>query len=150
MLRLIACVNAEGNIDGFNPPTADLQRFQALTIGGVVIMGRKTWESLPRALSGRLNIVASRSLNSIGRIGAVTLPLAIAIEQYPDAWIAGGGELYAQSIDRCDWLYVSHVPAQGGSIKFPVVRHGAFERVCRQRHPDHDLIIYRNLKLNGA
>ena len=63
-IALIAAVAANGVIGADNRLPwrlpEDLERFRALTMGHAVIMGRKTWESLPRALPGRQNIVVSR------------------------------------------------------------------------------------------
>lgn len=94
----------------------DLKRFKALTMGHPIVMGRKTYESLPKgALPGRRNIVISRSLR--------TLPDA---EVYPslqeayteletsgveECFIIGGGELYSASLAQCDRMYLTLVAA---------------------------------------
>lgn len=160
MLRLIACVNEDGCIDGFAPPKTDLQRFQALTLGCAVIMGRKTYDTLPTALKHRDVIVVTRSLETMVRIseagianpstGAIAAPnlgcaIHIGAAGASETWIAGGGEIYAQAIDGCHMLYVSHVNGTGGSVKFPNVSSAAFERIALQHHPDHDLCIYKRI-----
>jgi dihydrofolate reductase len=157
--RLIAAINADGNIDGFTAPTTDLQRFQALTIGGTVIMGRKTWDSLPKKpLKHRLNIVLTRSVLNLGNIMetakdhmvlvAPSLPIALHIADANDGalpWVIGGGEIYREAIGNAQSLYLSHVhAARGGTIAFPPVS-AAFERVTLQRHADHDFTIYHRV-----
>jgi dihydrofolate reductase len=82
----------------------DLAHFNRLTLGCPVIMGRKTWDSLPprfRPLPGRLNVVISRQSDWHAE-GAVRVPsLAAAMEQCadaPHAWVIGGAQIYAQAL----------------------------------------------------
>ena len=86
----------------------DLAHFKKLTLGCPVIMGRKTWDSLPpkfRPLPGRLNVVVTRQVElaeSLAAAGAqVAHSLQEAMEQCadePHAWIIGGADLYAQAL----------------------------------------------------
>lgn len=159
MLRLIAAINDDGMIDGFPPLKADLQRFAALTTGGTVIMGRKTWDSLPvKPLKHRLNIVVTHNAAKIMDIMdsakdhmvlvAPSIPVALHIAEANDGsapWIIGGGQIYEQTIDQCDALYLSHVKGIGGSVPFPTVGTG-FERVMNQKHPDHDFAIWHRIQ----
>jgi dihydrofolate reductase len=79
----------------------DLAHFKRTTLGCPVIMGRKTWDSLPpkfRPLPGRTNIVVTRQENwsESGSQTASTLRKALQIcEQFPDVWVIGGAQLYA-------------------------------------------------------
>ena len=79
----------------------DLAHFKRTTLGCPVIMGRKTWDSLPakfRPLPGRTNIVVSRqpNWNEIGAQPAQSLREALQLcEQSPDVWVIGGAQLYA-------------------------------------------------------
>ena len=85
----------------------DLKRFKELTTGGTVVMGRKTWDSLPerfRPLPGRRNVVVSRNgcdapdvRRSVGE----------AVEQ--DCFVIGGGEIYAQTLAVADRVYATEV-----------------------------------------
>ncbi len=83
----------------------DLAHFKAVTTGCPVIMGRKTWDSLPprfRPLPGRRNIVVTRQAHwqAQGAERAHSLPEAIALAQAaqaPRVWVIGGAELYAQA-----------------------------------------------------
>ena len=96
----------------------DLQRFKRLTMGHPVIMGRKTWESLPekfRPLPGRTNIVVTRQTGyeAEGAIVADSLETArAAAARAPGAgeiFIIGGGELYAAALPHASRLYLTLV-----------------------------------------
>ena len=79
----------------------DLAHFKSLTLGQPVIMGRKTWDSLPtrfRPLPGRTNIVITRQANwaATGASTAASLASALALcESAENVWIIGGAEIYA-------------------------------------------------------
>ena len=100
--------------------SADLKHFASATKGAIVIMGRKTWESLPenfRPLKDRLNIVVSRSEQSLpdGVLLAHSLDeaLRLAEEHAPDrkAFVIGGATLYAEAIRHpaCKELFLTHI-----------------------------------------
>lgn len=80
----------------------DLRRFQRLTRGHPVLMGRRTWESLPpaaRPLAGRENVVLSRrGLDAPGAVVVPTLDDALAVIGDRDAWVIGGGQVYAAAL----------------------------------------------------
>lgn len=98
----------------------DLRRVRALTLGKPIIMGRKTWESLPKKpLDGRLNIVVSRQtgFSAPGARVASDFGLAIEIARVSGAEetvVFGGSLLYAEALPIADRLYLTEV--QG---KFP-------------------------------
>src|SRR5262245_49494679 len=77
------------------------QRFKALTMGHHIIMGRKTWESIGRPLSGRVSVVVTRN-NAYTAPGATvvhSLDEALMLARSdPEAFVIGGGELYAQAL----------------------------------------------------
>lgn len=89
----------------------DLQYFKELTVGGVVIMGRKTWESLPvRPLPERRNIVITRNPNYSAPGGEVFGDLRDALRNLKEEGIVhiiGGGEIYRQSINLADTLHLT-------------------------------------------
>lgn len=93
----------------------DLKNFKKLTMGSVLVMGRKTFESIGRPLPGRVTIVITRNsdLNVEGAQISSSLDhaLDLARELAPDkeVYIVGGGEIYRQSINRCDRIYLSEV-----------------------------------------
>lgn len=84
----------------------DLAHFKRLTLGCPVIMGRKTWDSLPprfRPLPGRLNVVISRQSGwqAEGALAAHSLQAAMelcAAHAHADAWVIGGAQIYAQAL----------------------------------------------------
>jgi len=88
----------------------DLKRFKALTLGKPVLMGRKTAESLGRALPGRLNLVLTRRsgvpFDGMQAVASVDEAIAIAEAQGADELcVIGGGEVYALTLDRADMLH---------------------------------------------
>ena len=93
---------------------ADLKRFKELTTGHTILMGRKTFDSLPRGpLPNRRNIVASRSLPA--REGVEVYPTIEealkACEADDEVFIIGGGELYRQLLPHADRIYLTRVKA---------------------------------------
>lgn len=94
----------------------DLQRFKRLTMGHPVIMGRKTfesiWASLGKPLPGRTNIIVTRDREYVAKSRCVVfhaLEKALSFVEHQQAFVIGGGEIYAQCIDRADRLYVTHI-----------------------------------------
>ena len=81
----------------------DLVHFKKLTLGFPVIMGRKTWDSIPqkfRPLPGRTNVVITRQTNwqAAGALTAGSLEAALALcQSESDVWIIGGAQIYAQA-----------------------------------------------------
>jgi dihydrofolate reductase len=104
----------------------DLAHFKRLTMGCPVIMGRKTWESIPerfRPLPGRLNIVVTRQpgWNADGASRAGSLAEAIALcEGQPRAWVIGGAELFAHALPLADSAEVTEIDADiEGDVQAP-------------------------------
>ncbi|MFD4420504.1 dihydrofolate reductase [Agromyces sp. NPDC058484] len=95
----------------------DLAHFKAVTLEAPVIMGRRTWESLPprsRPLPGRENIVVTRNeawaAAGAVRAASVDEALALAADGFDDrVWVIGGAELFAAVIDRADRLEVTEL-----------------------------------------
>lgn len=98
----------------------DLQRFKELTTGHTVLMGRRTYDSIGKTLPGRRNIViTSRHLPDIEHYH--TLEKAIdAVRSEPKVFIIGGGEIFRQSLDRADEMYLTVVENdEEGDTYFP-------------------------------
>lgn len=91
----------------------DMKFFKNLTMGGVVIMGRKTFESIGKALPKRTNIVISRQSEWIADQVIITTSIDQAIRQAKEIsgqiFIIGGGEIYHQSLDKADRVYLTRV-----------------------------------------
>lgn len=92
---------------------ADLKRFKALTTGHTILMGRKTFESLPKgALPNRRNVVISR--HTVSLPGAEVYPsIADALEALQpldeEVYVIGGGEIYRQLLPRTERIYLTRV-----------------------------------------
>jgi dihydrofolate reductase len=141
-LALIAAVARNGAIGRDNDlvfgDPADQKHFRAVTMGCPVIMGRKTWDSLParfRPLPGRRNIVVSRNADQAvpGAELAAGLTQALAIAgDAPLVFVMGGGELYAQALPLADRLELTEVDADlPGDVFFPAWDRRAFDEVRR-------------------
>ena len=91
----------------------DLRFFKRKTLGWPVIMGRKTFESIGRALPGRVNIVISRGFSTGEEVEiAGSLEEAFAIAESTNlekCFVMGGGQIYAQALESADRLVVTHV-----------------------------------------
>lgn len=90
----------------------DLKRFRELTLGHVVLMGRKTWESLPvRPLTGRVNVVLSRDPAFHPEGALVFKDVQDVLTQFADQdiWVIGGGQIYEQLLDVADEHYVTYI-----------------------------------------
>ena len=119
---------------------ADLKRFKTITLGCPVLMGRKTFASLGKALPGRLNLVLTR--------GEFAAPDVVHVRSVDDAleharaidaawtWVIGGAAVYAGTLAQADRLEVTRVHADiAGDVVFPAVEWSAFRCVHRQAHP---------------
>lgn len=90
----------------------DLKHFKALTLGHPVIMGRRTWESIGRALPGRRNIVVSRTPGFHPPGAEVVASLAEAwraVAGADEAFVVGGARLYAEALPEADRIYLTDV-----------------------------------------
>ena len=105
----------------------DLAHFKRTTLGCPVVMGRKTWDSLPprfRPLPGRLNIVLSRDTawQAEGAQRAASLDEALTLcAGQPDVWVIGGAQIYAQAMDRASTAVVTEIDREfEGNAHAPV------------------------------
>lgn len=115
---------------------ADLAHFRQLTMGGTIIMGRKTYESIGRPLPQRQNIVVSRSLQALPGVEVVgSLPEAYALAQH-DIFIIGGGSIYAQALPDTDVMYATEVAADfpQADVFFPALPEGVWQETAREHH----------------
>ena len=91
----------------------DLQRFKALALGHAILMGRKTAESIGRALPGRRNLVLTRRGDApcAGMIAVASLDEAMA-QAGDRLFVIGGGEVYALALPFADMLHLTHVEVE--------------------------------------
>jgi dihydrofolate reductase len=130
-------IGREGAIPWHLPE--DLARFRALTTGHPVVMGRKTWESLPdryRPLPGRRNVVVTRSAtwhaDGAERVGSFEEALALLADA-PQVFVIGGSELYAAALPSADELLLTELDLSvEGDTVFPPFDPGAFVEVQRE------------------
>lgn len=146
IISLIAAV-ANNNVIGKNNELVwclpnDMRFFKNTTWALPVIMGRKTYEALnSKALQGRLNIVVTRHTEwkATGAETVNSLSEAVALaekEQYKEAMIIGGGELYKQSIGIADRLYITKVDADPeGDAFFPEIDTTVWQLKSADPHP---------------
>ena len=144
-LALVAAVARNGVIgrDGGIPwrIPEDMQRFRALTVGHPVVMGRRTWESLPdrfRPLPGRRNIVVTRNAAWRGEGAERAASLVAALELVAAAehvFVIGGAEVYAGALPLADGLELTELDADvEGDTFFPAYDPTDFEEVGREPH----------------
>jgi dihydrofolate reductase len=130
MVSLIVAA-AENDVIGRNNQIVwrlsdDMKRFKALTIGHVVIMGRKTYESLRRALPDRRNIVVTHGSDFVAEGCEIVHSLQEALDvvdvDKEDIFVIGGSELYKQCWNKADKLYLTRVHAYvEGDVFIPAV-----------------------------
>jgi dihydrofolate reductase len=142
-LTLIAAV-ADNGVIGCNGALPwhlpdDLQRFKSLTLGKPLLMGRRTFESIGRALPGRRNLVLSRgSVTPVAGIEFVaSLDAAIALAQdAPELCVIGGATLYAQTLSAATRMQLTWVHGQiGGDVYFPLRDFTGWREIERREHP---------------
>jgi dihydrofolate reductase len=136
----------------------DLKRFKKLTFGNTVIMGKKTWESLPRKpLPGRKNIVLTddphESIDS--SVTAYSIDDALSkCEKGEEIFVMGRGSVYRQFMPIADRLYITHVHKKASAdIFFPEIDPLLWEAIEREEFKSvekngipYTYVIYRRIK----
>jgi dihydrofolate reductase len=135
----------------------DMVRFRELTMGHPVVMGRKTWESLPdrfRPLPGRGNVVVTRnpdwSAQGADRVGSIADALEL-VASAPQVFVIGGGEIYAAALPYADELLLTEIDADvEGDTTFPTWERDEFEETSHEEHLTEDgtrfaFVTYRRL-----
>lgn len=119
----------------------DLKRFKALTVGKPVLMGRKTAQSLGRALPKRRNLVLTRGGNvpfdGMQAVASIDEAMRIARGDGDELCVIGGGEVYAQALPLATRLHLTFVDTvvQGADAFFPRFDAGAWRETFREAHP---------------
>ncbi len=126
----------------------DLKHFKETTMGSPIVMGRRTYESLPKgALPGRLNIVVSRNA-SYSAPGTVTVhsiaEALVAAGESRDLFVIGGGELYRQALPEADVLHITLVHGRwdDADTYFPPIDIDVWRCVKREEHPADERNLY--------
>lgn len=141
------CIGQNGKLP-WNIPE-DMKHFRDLTMGHVVLMGRKTWESLPekfRPLPGRTNVVLTRQTNFNVPSGVQVFS---SLDEVRDAFadqevfVIGGAELYATTLPLAKKLYLTEVDAEPeGDAKFPVFDKNEWHETAREPHEGYSFVTY--------
>jgi dihydrofolate reductase len=120
----------------------DLKRFKALTLDKPVLMGRRTAESLGRALPGRRNLVLTRSgrvpFADMQAVGSLAEALAVAAADAAlELCVIGGGEVYAACLPHATRMYLTHVETEveDSDAFFPAFDPARWRVTGRQAHP---------------
>ena len=146
-------IGKEGGLPWHLPE--DLAHFKRLTLGCPVIMGRKTWNSLPprfRPLPGRLNIVVTRQAHwkADGATTASSLEAAIGLAKaQPLVWVIGGAELFAQALPLADVAEVTEIDADFEGDVFAPQLGPRWKESAREKHAaasgvPYSFVTYRN------
>lgn len=117
---------------------ADLKHFRQTTMGGAIIMGRKTFDSIGVPLPGRQNIIVSRSPMIIEGATAVTSLNAAyaAVEPGREAYVIGGGQIYEAAFSDIDQIIATEVDAAfpQATVFFPPIDKTIWQELSREHH----------------
>lgn len=159
MILSIIVAAAENNVIGGNNQLLwrlpdDMKRFKSITTGHTVVMGRKTFDSIGKALPGRRNIILSRN----GRLCGEGCEVANSLEEAlrltageKEVFIIGGGEIYKQAWSKAGRIYLTRVHTEKeGDTFIPEIQAGEWIEESREFHPADEkhpyactFIIYR-------
>lgn len=118
---------------------ADLAHFKRITMGRPVIMGRRTWESIGKALPGRRNIVVTRTPGFAAPGCEVVDSLAAAWRAAgaaDEAFVIGGGALYEEALATADRIYLTEVEGEvEGDTRFPAFDRRGWRETELSRQP---------------
>jgi dihydrofolate reductase len=155
MIVGIAAVARNGVIgDGRDIPwriPQDWRRFRDLTTGQVLIMGRKTYDSIGRPLPGRTTFVITRDKmwrgDGVRAVPSVDQALVLAGDLGPATiFVAGGGEIYRAAWDHLEALEITEVDLEPeGNITFPPIEPQEWEERTREAYDGFSFVSYRRL-----
>lgn len=142
------CIGSKGQIPWHIPE--DLKHFKELTLGHVVIMGRKTWESIPekfRPLPDRINVVVTRNAQfplpqTVERVASIEEGLARHATRH--IFVIGGAEIYSQALPIATELKITqvHQTIEDGDVFFPTIDPTIWKETERETHPLFSYITY--------
>jgi dihydrofolate reductase len=145
-IAIIVAVAANGVIGKDNAlpwrVPADLKRFRQLTTGHTVVMGRRTWQSLARALPDRQNIVVTRNpaFAAAGAEVAHSLDAALALARLPaPVFVIGGASLVAEALASASTFHLTEIHADyPGDVRFPPWDRTQWRETARDDHAAAD------------
>lgn len=129
----------------------DLKRFKKITSGHIVIMGRKTFESIGKVLPNRINIVITRNPNFYAENVIITHSLDEALrlaelKGEKEVFIIGGGQIYEEAIGKADKLYLTIVEGNPDADTF-FPDYSDFKKVVFEEEHKSDDLKYKFLNL---
>ncbi|MBK7627013.1 MAG: dihydrofolate reductase [Bacteroidales bacterium] len=149
MISIIVAVSDDWGIGKNNELlwniSEDLKRFKRLTMGNTIIMGKKTWESLPkRPLPGRKNIVLTDVPNECVDCSVTAYSIEDALskcDKNEEIFIIGGGSVYRQFMPLADRLYITHVHKKApADIYFPEIDMNIWKVVEKEEFPASETV----------
>ena len=161
MISMIAAVGRNRVIgkDGGIPwhSREDMALFKEITLGKPIVMGRKTFDSIGKALPGRRNVVVSRRKGGFPADIDVASSLGqalYALEDEPEVMIIGGGEIYHQCLEDHDvdriYLSVFDIEVEDGDVFFPDFREfGEWGEVSRKDFGEFTAYVYDKIVGNN-
>ncbi len=156
MISLIAAIGknnelGKGNTLLFHLPE-DMKYFREKTKGHTVIMGRKTFESLPAALPNRKNIVITRdktymrdSVNVVNSLDEALASARTPLAGKEEIFIIGGAEIYKQAMNVADRLYITHIDAKDKDADafFPEIIPIVWNEISREEYESDEKNLYK-------
>lgn len=156
MITLIAgisienCIGKNGTLPWHIPQ--DMRHFRELTTGHCVIMGRKTWESIPakyRPLPNRKNVVISRQKdyplpNEVDLYSDLDEALQSCKDKHEKVYIIGGEQIYQATIDQAHSLEITHIDQkiEDGDAFFPNIDPSIWKETKRDNHQGFSFVTY--------
>ena len=148
-ITLLAAVGANLVIgrDGAMPwhLPADLAHFKATTMGHTMVMGRKTYEAIGRALPGRRSIVltAQRDWHAPSVEVAHSLAEALALAGPTEVFVVGGAEIYREAMPFADQMLLTEIEqSPEGDVVFPPIEADHWRETAREPHDGFDFVTY--------
>lgn len=130
----------------------DLAHFKRTTMGGVLVMGRRTFDSIGRPLPGRHTVVVTRNPDwhhaGVHTAASLRDALTVAGQFHVPIWVVGGGEIYRLALPHVTRLVVTEVDFDGddepaGSVTFPVIDPQVWQETEREARPGLAFVTYR-------
>jgi len=123
----------------------DLRRFKKLTLGKTIVMGKKTWESLPRKpLPGRRNIVLTDDPKECIDCSVTAYSIEDALskcDQNDEIFVIGGGSVYRQFMPIADRLYITHVHRKApADVFFPEIDKNVWNVIEKEKFPPGETV----------
>lgn len=144
------CIGKDGALPWHIPE--DIAHFKALTLHKTVLMGRKTWESLPatfRPLPQRTNIVITRQTDYALPLGVErydTLEAALRAHAGEELMIIGGAQIYHETLPFADTVYLTRVHQEvAGDTFFPVLEPTSWRESEREDYPTFSFVTYQKI-----